>query len=484
MVLQCGCDSADVIKMAELELHTVINELYEARHKWFDIGIQLQLDHSELKGIEDKYRSDPGDCFRQMFIAWKTSSSQAPKTWSTLTAILRQPSIKYEELATKIEEKHCQPLKVTTGEKRPHMTTESDMAISDKWPCLEDNNIYRLETLLQEKEEYINQQESEHQEKLKRFETRIKDKDALIQDLQEENEKLRNGTVMLKQQNCPLEMKEKQAAGKLSSLSEQLQEKTTQVQKLQRETSKKEMEIQAGEKRPRPSADSQLSTKIPCLEEGCNYEDLKKLPHANERHIKELLSTQTRRINLLEDSVNDHIQTLKEANDDLKKENAELKKQYSKLEKQVKEQSGKLQQLTTKIQSETSNTQGSKAKPHLRISEIDDNILWIRGALHDVRDDWEELGREFEVGLEFLDNVKREHSENSQECLFLIVREWLTQLVEEGDKECRMCKLIKILDSPRLNEEHQKIAQTLDDIQHRGCPTRGPNEYGRFYPFY
>ena len=237
-------DSADVIIMAELELPKVINELYEARHKWFDIGLQLQLDHSELKSIEDKYRSDPGDCFRQMLIAWKTSSSQAHKTWSTLANILRQPAIRYEELATKVEEKYCQPQRAIIGEKRPQATTEPEEAINGKQQCLEESNICRLENLLQEKEQYISQQELEHQKKLKWFEMLIKDKDALIQDLQEENEKLRNGTIMLKQQNCQLEIKEKQAAGKLSSLSEQLQEKTTQVQKLQREINKKEMEVQ------------------------------------------------------------------------------------------------------------------------------------------------------------------------------------------------------------------------------------------------
>ena len=234
----------------DLELSTVINELYEARHKWFDIGIQLQLDHSELKSIEDKYRSDPGDCFRQMFISWKTSSSQAPKAWSTLANVLRQPSIRYDELAVKIEEKYCQPQKITTGEKRPQTTAESEVAI--KRPCLEDGNICReLEKLLQEKDKYINQQESEHQEKLKLFETLIEEKDtlidekdALIQDLQEENEKLRYETAMLKQQNFQLEKQEKQATEKLSSLSGQLQQKTTQIQKLQREMSKKDTEVQ------------------------------------------------------------------------------------------------------------------------------------------------------------------------------------------------------------------------------------------------
>ena len=53
------------VEMFKLDLPTVINELFEARHKWFDIGLQLKLNHSELKSIEDKYRSDPSNCLRE-----------------------------------------------------------------------------------------------------------------------------------------------------------------------------------------------------------------------------------------------------------------------------------------------------------------------------------------------------------------------------------------------------------------------------------
>ena len=143
-------DSADVIKMAELELSEVIDELFEARNKWFDIGLQLQLHHSELKSIEDKYRDDPDKCFRQMLIAWETSSSQAPKAWSTLVKILRKPAIKYEVLATRIERKYCQ--RVTTGEKRPHPDPGTDTESATKRHCPEDN--FTCESLLHVKHQH------------------------------------------------------------------------------------------------------------------------------------------------------------------------------------------------------------------------------------------------------------------------------------------------------------------------------------------
>ena len=239
---------------------------------------------------------------------------------------------------------------------------------------------------------------------------------------------------------------------------------------------------QAGEKRPHPSSDeSESILKRPCLEEGSNWEELKNVLQAHDQHIQE----QDKRLKHLETS----IQALAEDNDDLKKENAKLKSRCSKLERQAKENSGilekqvkehseQLQQLMTQI---SKITESAPKPTPTETSEVDDNILWMRRALHNVRDDWYEFGCEFEVGLNFLDDIKSKHSDNSKHCLFLVLREWLTQLEARGNKTCKMCKLIEVLESPLL--EHYDIAQTLDDTWHLGCPSRGPNEYGRFYPF-
>ena len=242
-------------------------------------------------------------------------------------------------------------------------------------------------------------------------------------------------------------------------------------------------QAQAGEKRPHPNSDeSESDPKRPCLNKGCNCEELKKLLQANDQCIQE----QDIRLNHLEIS----IRALVEDNNNLKKENAKLKsqcselerqaKQHSGIEKQVKEHSEQLQKLMT----QTSKVTESASKPTpTKTSEVDNNILWMRRALHNVRDDWYEFGCEFEVGLNFLDDIKSKHSDDSKHCLFLVLREWLTQLEAEGDTECKTCKLIEILRSPLL--EHYDIAETLDGIWHSGCRWRGqPNEYyGRFWPF-
>ena len=327
-------------------LKRVLNELSDAKSKWYNIGIELELDISELESIKKDKRESTYDCFRETIVAWFKSISQIPKTWSTLAEALKAPLVGFGQLATQIEEKYCQS------------------------------------------------------------------------------------------------------------------------------------QPQTGEKRPHPSDESESATKQPRLaEEGCNCEELKKLLQVYSQCIQELKT----RLNHLEASTKHqdvHIQALAEDDDDMKKENAKLRHQYSKLEKQVKEHSGQLQQLTTQISQVNEST---PTLPLTQTNEIDDNILWMRRVLHDVRDDWYDIGCEFEVGLGFLDDIKSKHSENAKHCLFLVLREWLTQLAARGDKECKMCKLIQVLESPLLG--HNNIAQTLDDTWHIGCPSRGPREYGRFYPF-
>jgi myosin heavy subunit len=346
------------------DLMLVRKELYEAAPKWYDLGLVLGLDNTTLKKIR-KDENDTNDCFRETIAAWLESSSEAPKTWSTLADALKAKTVGLGHLATEIEKDHCQQSQPQSGEKRPH-----------------------------------------------------------------------------------------------------------------------------------PSSDeSEPALKRPCLEEGCNCEELRKLLHTYDQRTQE----QDIRLNRLETS----IQALAEDNNDLKKENAKLKSRCSKLEKQAREHSGKLekqarehldelekqvkeysgilekqveehleqlQQLIT----QTSKVNKSAPKPtSTETSEVDDNIQWMRKALHDVRDDWYEFGCEFGIGLKFLDDIKSKHSEDSKHCLFLVLREWLTQLEAEGDKGCKICKLIQVLESPLL---YYDIVETLEDMKHPGCL------YGRSCP--
>ena len=348
----------------DLQLPAVLNELSEVRQRWFDIGLQLKLGYSELKSIEDKYRGDHYNCLREMIAAWfqKTPSSQSSKTWLTLANALREPSLGYDELATKIEEKYCQT--VTTGEKRPRPSAERES--SAKRHCLEDDYTrVRLEKLLQEKDKRIDEILLAQNEKLKHFENLLIHQTAQIQSLTKDNKQLRREISHLKQRCSGFEEQIEENSERIKEHSEQFQKLNAQFHKLQSEMKK------------------------------------------NETPQQTLNPTQS--------------------------------------------------------------------------SKVDDDVIWMRRALYDVRDDWKKFGREFVVGSRFLSNVESEHGEDSKECLFLVLQEWLTQLETRGDKECTLCKLTEVLRSPYV--EHYDLADTLDDTWHLGCPSRGNYEYGTYYPF-
>ena len=350
--------------LSEKDLSRILNELCSAKSKWYSIGIQLGLEISVLDSIRKEYRENADDCLCHiMFVAWLKSSSQVPKTWSTLADVLEGQTVGFGELATKIEEKFCQS------------------------------------------------------------------------------------------------------------------------------------QPQTGEKRPHPGDESETITKRSHLEEGCKCEELKELLLTNNQHIHELISGQNKKLKFLENSIKERdvqIEALIKENKELKMEKSTLKQRCGELKEQMEEHSQQLQQLTTqiqKIQNETAKnemSQVSESTPNLpptktKFNEIDDNILLMRRALHKMRDDWYEIGCEFQVGLQFLDDIKTKHGENSKHCLFLVLREWLTQLVTQGNKECKMCILIDVLRSPLL--EHYDLADTLEYMWHSRCPFRRDGEYGRFYPF-
>ena len=319
------------------------------------------MDHSELKSLEDKYRGDHDDCFREMLAAWiqKTSSSQSPKTWSTLVNVFQESSTLDEDLAMRIEAKYLQTVRI--GEKRPCPSAERES--SAKRHCLEDDYTrVRLEKLLQEKDECTDEILLAQNEK---FENLLIHQTAQIQSLTKDNKQLRREISHLKQRCSGFEKQREENSERIKEYSEQFRKLNAQFHKLQSEMKK------------------------------------------NETPQQTLNPTQS--------------------------------------------------------------------------SKVDDDVIWMRRALYDVRDDWKKFGREFVVGSRFLSNVESEHGEDSKECLFLVLQEWLTQLETRGDEECTLCKLTEVLRSPYM--EHYDLADTLDGTWHLGCPSRGNYEYGTYYPF-
>lgn len=83
------------------DLKTAIELLYSIRVKWYDIGLQLEVDVGTLESIKSCY-ADPSECLREMLKEWLKSISPPP-TWTLLASALRASPVNEELIAQKAE---------------------------------------------------------------------------------------------------------------------------------------------------------------------------------------------------------------------------------------------------------------------------------------------------------------------------------------------------------------------------------------------
>ena len=73
--------------------------IWEARTKWYDIGVELQLPIDDLECIR-KMNSDPGDCLTDMLKKWYQQRKYDRTQFVTnLINVLRSKSIGFDRLA-------------------------------------------------------------------------------------------------------------------------------------------------------------------------------------------------------------------------------------------------------------------------------------------------------------------------------------------------------------------------------------------------
>jgi hypothetical protein len=93
-------------QLTSKDLKTVRKAVWEARTKWMDIGLELDLSISDLTAIEAAYHIDIGRCFIEMLSLW-LKQIDPPPTWTAMVAALQEPIIGYGDLAEQVESKYC-----------------------------------------------------------------------------------------------------------------------------------------------------------------------------------------------------------------------------------------------------------------------------------------------------------------------------------------------------------------------------------------
>ena len=82
------------------DLRDVYTKFYDARDKWCDIGLYLNVKESALKSIKKEQLNNQGDCLREM-LAHRIQSG-GPLTWNDLCHCLRCPTVGRRDLANEI----------------------------------------------------------------------------------------------------------------------------------------------------------------------------------------------------------------------------------------------------------------------------------------------------------------------------------------------------------------------------------------------
>lgn len=80
------------------DLATVKRFLYNVRRKWYNIGLELGVEHNKLDEIQDTHRTDYDTCVREMLKIWLKFYPEKP-TWGQLADALKQRAIDERELA-------------------------------------------------------------------------------------------------------------------------------------------------------------------------------------------------------------------------------------------------------------------------------------------------------------------------------------------------------------------------------------------------
>jgi hypothetical protein len=100
------------------DLRTVQRDVWEARTKWYNIGLELDVDFSTLDAIRrDNYDID--SCFTEMLTMW-LKRVNPPPTWSAMVEALRSPTVGYEHLT-----EHVSPSEYVSDVTDSGPTTES-----------------------------------------------------------------------------------------------------------------------------------------------------------------------------------------------------------------------------------------------------------------------------------------------------------------------------------------------------------------------
>ena len=80
-------------------------ELYDAREKWHNLGLELKINPCDLDVIRMKYRNDPDECFKDSLSMWLKRGDRKP-TWGCIVSALKSPTVGYMHLSITLQQRY------------------------------------------------------------------------------------------------------------------------------------------------------------------------------------------------------------------------------------------------------------------------------------------------------------------------------------------------------------------------------------------
>ena len=83
------------------DLGDVLEAVWDARVKWFNIGLKLGVSVSTLNAVKKNNNQDPDDCLTAMLEYWLNNGKPKP-SWAELAKALKSPMVGYAQLAEQL----------------------------------------------------------------------------------------------------------------------------------------------------------------------------------------------------------------------------------------------------------------------------------------------------------------------------------------------------------------------------------------------
>ena len=94
------------------DLKKVYLVTFDARVKWRNILLVLDVSPATINNVGTKWRDNPDDCYREGLSEWLTGGE---RSWEDVMAALSSPIVGHSDIASTIEREHVQ----STGASNP-----------------------------------------------------------------------------------------------------------------------------------------------------------------------------------------------------------------------------------------------------------------------------------------------------------------------------------------------------------------------------